>query len=397
MLREIKKTGNRVCNRLKLPQAPCKSRLQDSTACSLLMQESLKEYSREQLLSQPVTQGELGQAKLRVVLPAGMLLACGVASLGIWTVELMRIMVCSALWGLAGLAWLWVIGRKLIEDTPRRYAAVALDAGIIGCLAWVGEQAYLAFIWVGLFSAIGHGLRFGVSLAAFASVAMPVALFTAFASSAYWRSMPWAAAGLLIAQLVVPVYTTLLARRIQADKERAHKALEELENSRRVDDLTGVNNRQGFMRALAEAVKDARDGDGGAAVYYLDLDRFKAVNDMLGHQAGDEVLRKVARVLTELTRHDDAVARLGGDEFAVVARGVGSSAAAKALGEKFVQGVRSIVVKSGVDIRIGASVGVVLIPSGTAMAEDEVVRVADSRMYRAKHAGKDQVAMDTLI
>lgn len=361
------------------------------------MQAPVVEYSREHLLSQPVTQGELGQAKLRVVLPAAMLLACGVASLGIWTADLSRVIVCSALWGLAGLAWLFVVRSRALEDTTRRYAAVILDATIIGCLAWVGEQTYLAFIWVGLFSAIGHGLRFGVSVAAFASAAMPVTLFVAFLASEFWRSVPWIAAGILIAQLIVPAYTTLLARRIQQEKEQVRRELEELERSRRVDELTGANNRQGFMRALAEAVKGARDGEGGAAVYYLDLDHFKAVNDMLGHQAGDDVLRKVARVLGDLTRHDDAVARLGGDEFAVVARGVGSREAAKALGEKFVEGVRAIEVKSGVDIRVGASVGVVLIPTGTRMEEADVVRVADSRMYRAKHAGKGQVAIDTLI
>jgi diguanylate cyclase (GGDEF)-like protein len=361
------------------------------------MQDRVVEYPREHLLNQPMTQGELGQAKLRVALPAAMLLACGVVSLGIWTTELVRVMVCSALWGVAGLVWLWVVKSRAFQDTRRRYAAVVLDAIVIGCLAWVGEQAYLAFLWVGLFSAIGHGLRFGVRVAAFASAAMPVTLFVAFATSEYWRSAPWIAAGLVIAQLVVPAYTTILARRIQGEKEQVRKELEELERSRRVDELTGADNRRGFMRALSEAVKGARDGEGGAAVYYLDLDHFKTVNDMLGHQAGDEVLRKVARVLGDLTRHDDSVARLGGDEFAVVARGVGSREAAIALGEKFVEGVREIVVKSGVDIRVGASVGVVLIPTGTRMEEDDVVLVADRRMYRAKHAGKGQVVIDTRI
>src|ERR1019366_5075501 len=146
--------------------------------------------------------------------------------------------------------------------------------------------------------------------------------------------------------------------------------------------LTGLANRMTFSDQLRQAFASAQRGARAFALLYLDLDRFKEVNDTLGHHAGDRLLRDV-------TREVDIVARLGGDEFAIVQSGIDDSAAAGTLAEKLIEIVSAPYVIDGNDLRIGVSIGISLYEINVS-TPDALLMQADQALYRAKHAGRGQ-------
>jgi diguanylate cyclase (GGDEF)-like protein/PAS domain S-box-containing protein len=157
------------------------------------------------------------------------------------------------------------------------------------------------------------------------------------------------------------------------------------------DGLTGLPNRLLFQERLAAALADARRSRRGGAVLLLDLDRFKEVNDSLGHPAGDELLREAAARLRGCAAPADTVARLGGDEFAIVQPGRGGGAgpaeAARALAGAVMGALARPFRVEGQDVHAGTSVGVALFPDDGAAAGD-LLRRADMALYRAKAAGR---------
>jgi diguanylate cyclase (GGDEF)-like protein/PAS domain S-box-containing protein len=157
----------------------------------------------------------------------------------------------------------------------------------------------------------------------------------------------------------------------------------------RTDALTGVANRLIFSDRLRQAFAAAQRGASAFAVLYLDLDRFKEVNDTLGHHAGDRLLQQVARRLSAVTREIDVVARLGGDEFAIIQAEVTDSSAAGALAEKLIDIVSAPYVIDGNELRIGVSIGIALWDR-EATGPDSLLAQADQALYRAKHAGRGQ-------
>jgi diguanylate cyclase (GGDEF)-like protein/PAS domain S-box-containing protein len=152
------------------------------------------------------------------------------------------------------------------------------------------------------------------------------------------------------------------------------------------DALTGLLNRAGFDSYLN---KHTFDGQGSAlAVLYIDLDRFKPINDTYGHASGDAVLREFSQRLLSLTRHGDAVARLGGDEFGIVLRAVSDASHASKVADKVVEIARIPFQVAGESLTIGASVGVALNAEREGSWRGLVAR-ADAMTYQAKSAGRD--------
>lgn len=163
------------------------------------------------------------------------------------------------------------------------------------------------------------------------------------------------------------------------------------EHIRRVahhDGLTGLPNRLLFNDRLSHAISLARRETRQLALLYLDLDKFKPVNDTLGHAAGDELLRIVAERLRQQVRESDTVARIGGDEFAVILCGIARREEAHHVATKIAAALATPVrlVGQGQTIKIGASIGITVYPGDGADA-DALVKAADAAMYNAKHAG----------
>jgi diguanylate cyclase (GGDEF)-like protein/PAS domain S-box-containing protein len=153
------------------------------------------------------------------------------------------------------------------------------------------------------------------------------------------------------------------------------------------DELTGLPNRSLFKQSLAQAVQRAERGGKFLSVLFLDLDRFKNINDSLGHETGDQVLRAVAERLTGCVRQVDVVARFGGDEFAVLVEGLTAEDQAGAVARKIVDALAKPLVLAGRQYRPGASIGISTYPSD---GRDvlSLQKNADIAMYRAKEEGR---------
>jgi diguanylate cyclase (GGDEF)-like protein/PAS domain S-box-containing protein len=173
--------------------------------------------------------------------------------------------------------------------------------------------------------------------------------------------------------------------RKQAEQRLQHDALH--------DALTGLPNRVLFLDRLDQAIRRAQrqHPDAAAAVLFLDLDRFKLVNDSLGHQVGDQLLVAVARRLESAVRPPDTVARLGGDEFTVLLDGVTDVHEASLVAERVHQTLRTPFDIDERELFIDASIGIALADPGA--APDTVLRDADVAMYRAKADGKGRHAV----
>ena len=153
------------------------------------------------------------------------------------------------------------------------------------------------------------------------------------------------------------------------------------------DSLTGLINRQGFRARHDAALAEARRDNSELAMLCLDLDRFKAVNDMLGHDAGDQLLTMVAQRMSGAVRSTDVIARLGGDEFAVIAAHT-NLMEAEQLSRRLLDSIRLPYAIGGEIVRIGVSIGVAMYPSDAGAAE-QLLRNADTALYKAKAAGRD--------
>jgi diguanylate cyclase (GGDEF)-like protein/PAS domain S-box-containing protein len=154
------------------------------------------------------------------------------------------------------------------------------------------------------------------------------------------------------------------------------------------DMLTGLANRAELTRRLIAACAESRQAGVPAAVLLLDLDGFQAINEELGHAAGDDVLVAVARVLTDSILGSDVVGRLGGDEFAAVLRPIHNEADAMAVANRILTAVRQPIRTKGEVVHTAASIGIALSTPDQPDAA-ELLRRADLAMYQAKRRGKD--------
>ena len=152
------------------------------------------------------------------------------------------------------------------------------------------------------------------------------------------------------------------------------------------DTLTNLPNRALFADRLGTALALAKRA-GVVAVHYLDVDRFKPVNDELGHEAGDALLVAIAERLSTTIRENDTVARLGRDEFAVIQTGIHRAGDASVLADRLVKQMATPFNVLGHGVGVGASIGIAVAPmDGT--TTDEILRNADTALYRSKAAGR---------
>ncbi len=186
------------------------------------------------------------------------------------------------------------------------------------------------------------------------------------------RSVPIAGGGML------RTYTDVTERKRQ-EARITHLA--------RHDSLTSLVNRDNFLEQVgAELARKRQDGE-GFAVHYLDLDRFKPVNDRLGHAVGDQVLSAVAERLRRVVRDGDTVGRMGGDEFAILQKGVGDSGQALQLAARAIASIQQTIDVEGHAVQVGLSVGIAVHPEH-GHSTDSLMRGADAALYTAKAAGR---------
>jgi diguanylate cyclase (GGDEF)-like protein/PAS domain S-box-containing protein len=177
-----------------------------------------------------------------------------------------------------------------------------------------------------------------------------------------------------------------ITARKQAERRLLHDAFH--------DSLTGLPNRALFLDRLGVALAHLRRrADHAFAVLFLDLDRFKNVNDSLGHNVGDELLIAVARRLEALLRPGDTVARLGGDEFAILLDDIADSTHATRVAQRINREMAEPFAVHGHEVFVTLSLGIALSSHSRYERPEDVLRDADTAMYRAKAAGKDRHAV----
>ena len=158
------------------------------------------------------------------------------------------------------------------------------------------------------------------------------------------------------------------------------------------DPLCGLPNRIYFGERLEATIADVRTGGGNAAVFYIDLDHFKDVNDTLGHNIGDELIRNVTLRLSNTLRGGDLVARLGGDEFAVISQMADGPERVMAMAQRIIKAICAPYSVAGHNIVIGASIGIAIVDKNCAGAAD-IMRYADMALYRAKNEGRNRACI----
>lgn len=172
------------------------------------------------------------------------------------------------------------------------------------------------------------------------------------------------------------------------DISERKRAEEEVRRLAYNDALTGLPNRLLFRDHLDLAVAQAQRNGGGLAVLFLDVDRFKVINDSLGHSVGDRLIREVAERLRSAVRQVDTVARWGGDEFTLLLPDVAQPVAAAKVAEKLLSTLRQPFTLDGNELFVTASMGIAVYPGDGSDAET-LVKSADIAMYRAKDQGRD--------
>lgn len=168
-----------------------------------------------------------------------------------------------------------------------------------------------------------------------------------------------------------------------------HKHVQErLEYLMRFDTLTGLPNRASFEELIEKSVARSSKGDSCAAVFFLDIDHFKTINETLGHAAGDQLLRDVTNRLREPLTPSDDLARLGGDEFGIITRELADPRDAAALSKQLLDQFQQPFHIEGRDIYVSASIGITILPDDGVDARN-LMKNADSALFRAKEQGRN--------
>jgi len=196
------------------------------------------------------------------------------------------------------------------------------------------------------------------------------------------------AIGLLAITLITMVYDAHLESKVKGHAQQLERANAQLQHLALHDPLTGLANRALLENNLKHTIERAAVSGDKFALLLIDLDRFKSINDSLGHHAGDELLKEVANRLSGLTRHCDTLARLGGDEFVLLVDGIAGARDAEQIAGRMLVNIGQPFRLSSMDVHISPCIGISLYPRDGADIETLLIR-ADAAMYHAKDAGRN--------
>ena len=281
------------------------------------------------------------------------------------------------------------------------------EAGAWRYFARVGLRALTAFvvfliaglrIWESRLDADEIGApRLGPKLVAVGLFAYGVAqlpyLVLALASVQWMRMEPHVAyLGLLDLILQWVMGLGMVVCLLEEERRRAVQASVQIEHLAYYDGLTALPNRELFIDRLSLALVQAHREGKKLAVLFLDLDRFKQINDSLGHSVGDELLRAMGKRVHEAVREGDTLARLGGDEFTLLLPGIHNASDAARIAQKVLEAVRRPFELAGRELFVTTSIGISIYPEDGVDSES-LIRSADVAMYRAKEQGRDRLQL----
>jgi diguanylate cyclase (GGDEF)-like protein len=283
---------------------------------------------------------------------------------------------------LAGIVAVLILVSTIRSPAPslfRRLIGITHDTLAISIAMLLGAEANATFGVVYLVVIVGNGFRFGAPYMAYATVCSMLGFGLVHALNPYWQANPTLSFYLASILVVMPGYMYGLLHSL-------HGARAALEQRATHDHLTGLMNRAGIEQRILDTVGAKPHGH---VLMYLDLDRFKQVNDTAGHAAGDHLLKEIARVIKHNVRDGDLCARLGGDEFCVLLVDCAMSTATQTA-ERIREQVESYrLLWGGRVYSVGASIGVAA--SDSVEDGQSLLRLADAACYAAKNAGRNSV------
>lgn len=291
----------------------------------------------------------------------------------------------AAAWWLSAIHFVFavtvwtIVCMQARSSNLRRGVVAVLDQLLFAVTLYLTGEISAPFIWMPLLLTFGTGLRYGRAQAVLCSTISPLFTWAALNSSSYWNQYPNLQVGLVAATILFPLYLFRLtdARSLEM----------------RTDSLTGLRNRIGFDELLDRACQGTVAAKEPSAIVLLDLDGFKQINDVHGHDGGDLVLKHVAHSLKTELKHFGFPARFGGDEFAIVVSPVRSSEELEAALTRFLK--RTVDVGQLFNSPLGASIGVYYLRPRTRVTPRFAFKAADQLMYRAKKLGKNQFVTST--
>lgn len=309
-----------------------------------------------------------------------------------------RLIVAGLVLG-CGVAGMHYLGMAAIDVVPMiRYdlslVAVSVGVAVAGSCGALGLQFRLRHGRLAVLGRFGGAALMGLAIGGMHYIGMAASIFAAgsycrggVSLDSDWLAVTTAliAASVLALTSVTDIYSVELTSRARKHAERLQQMNAQLHHQASHDALTGLPNRRLFFERLASMLGDTGRGS-RFAVMVIDLDRFKLVNDSLGHGAGDELLQEVARRMAAALRKADILARIGGDEFLVLASDVSDAEEAECVAARLVQALRAPLRLRNLDVPISPSIGISLHPRDGGDANSLVAR-ADEAMYCAKQRG----------
>jgi diguanylate cyclase (GGDEF)-like protein len=303
-----------------------------------------------------------------------------------------------------GISSMHYVGMAAIQITPMityepgllvLSIVIAIVASFVGL--WLFFRLRKGTSWLMRLARVGAAFVMGLAVSGMHYTGVAASRFApgSFCLGAGTTDQRWLALTVAVPAIAVLAITTILLvydahldSRTRKHNAQLEQANAQLEHAATHDALTGLPNRALLADRLAQATAQSERYSRGFAVLVVDLDRFKSINDSLGHIAGDEMLKEVARRLSRLLRKADTLARLGGDEFVLVLNEVSGARDAETVASKVLGALSGPVTLSGLDVQISASIGVSVFPEDGVDAET-LLQHADAAMYHAKKNGRN--------
>ncbi len=275
-----------------------------------------------------------------------------------------------------------LFGLYIVWPTPsvlRRLLGIAHDVSFLSAVLLIGGDVSAPFAGLYLLIALGNGFRYGTPYLYFSATLSIVAFAIVHFVSDYWLQQGTLSFNIFMMLTIVPFYAAVLLSSL-------HRARDQLKQQAARDALTGLLSRSEFESIVDDLM--TRDPL-GHALLYCDLDRFKSVNDMAGHAAGDKLLADVGAIIGRCARASDASARTGGDEFCVLLRNC-SPDRAREIAEQIRSKVAGYRLAWGREyFSVGVSIGIA--PTSAVSDAASLFRLADAACYAAKNAGRNQI------
>lgn len=343
---------------------------------------------------QQLIDAELDQASTRLIVVS--ILLAFVSILNIFIIRFGKLsfndIVCQ---GLFIVSFLFTLGLSIHQYFHPRLAHERVVVGLIHdvlvttTFLLFSREKFASLLFMYPWISIGHGFRFGERYLFIASLFTSFGMLILFKTSAYWGNLAPSGLDIGLIFVLVASYTGYLLRDLSAIKE----VLKQLATR---DPLTGLANRRIVEDQLPSIVAEHQAENMSMGLIYFDLDGFKPVNDALGHDSGDALLKQIAATVKKSVRADDIVARVGGDEFVVILNRIESEKDLVNRGRQILQKIEEIKTLGGKPIDISASLGCLLVGAKTPKelaSAHKLIREADRLMYASKKSGRGVLSL----